>query len=112
MSPRVAIELDDSSHAREDRQARDAFVEQVFQAAGVPLLRFPVQHAYNVSEVRSSLSAFFAGDAVPPPLPVPVDTISAPVCPKCGIPLIIRSSSRGKFYGCVNYPKCRQTVRV
>ena len=41
MRPRVGIELDDSSHAREDRQARDAFVEQVFEAAGVALLRFP-----------------------------------------------------------------------
>src|SRR5204863_366363 len=40
------------------------------------------------------------------------DSISAPLCPKCGIPLVIRSSSRGEFYGCSNYPKCRQTMRL
>jgi len=40
MRPRVGIELDDSSHAREERQARDAFVQRVFQASGLPLLRF------------------------------------------------------------------------
>ena len=112
MRPRVGIELDDSSHAREDRQARDAFVEQVFEAAGVVLLRFPALRAYNISEVTSRLSPFFAGGAVPPPLPVSVDTISAPLCPKCGIPLVVRSSRRGKFYGCANYPKCRQTIRL
>jgi hypothetical protein len=112
MRPRVGIELDDSSHAREDRQARDAFVEQVFEAAGVTLLRFPTLRAYNISEVTSRLSPFFDGGAVPPPLPVSVDNISAPLCPKCGIPLVVRSSRRGKFYGCANYPKCRQTIRL
>ena len=112
MRPRVAIELDDSSHAREERQTRDAFVEKFFEASGLPLLRVPAQRAYNISEVRSRLSPFFAESALPPPLPLSQDTISAPICPKCGIPLVIRSSSRGKFYGCSNYPKCRQKMRL
>jgi hypothetical protein len=112
MRPRVGIELDDSSHAREDRQVRDAFVHQVFDAAGLALLRFPAQRAYNISEVAARLSPFFAEGALPPPLPLSQDTISAPLCPKCGIPLVIRSSSRGKFYGCSNYPKCRQKMRL
>ena len=112
MHPRVGIELDDSSHARGDRQARDAFVQQVFEASGLPLLRFPAQHAYNIAEVAARLSPFFAEGALPPALPVSQDTISAPLCPKCGIPLVIRSSSRGKFYGCPNYPKCRQKMRL
>jgi very-short-patch-repair endonuclease len=112
MRPRVGIELDDSSHAREDRRARDAFVEQAFEAAGVALLRFPAQRAYNIAEVTSHLSPFLAEGAPTPALPFSHDTISAPLCPKCGIPLVIRSSSRGKFYGCANYPKCRQTMRL
>lgn len=112
MRPRVGIELDDSSHAREDRQARDAFVQQVFEASSLPLLRFPAQHAYNISEVSLRLSPFFAEVGLPPAVPVSQDTISAPLCPKCGIPLVIRSSGRGKFYGCSNYPKCRQKKRL
>lgn len=112
MHPRLGIELDDSSHAREDRQARDAFVQKVFEASGLPLLRFPAQHAYNIAEVAVRLSPFFAEGALPPALPVFQETISAPLCPKCGIPLVIRSSSRGKFYGCLNYPKCRQKMRL
>ena len=112
MRPRIGVELDDSSHTREDRQTRDAFVQQVFDAAGLVLLRFPVQRAYNISEITSRLSPFFAGGIAPPALPVSQNATSAPVCSKCGIPLIIRQDSRGKFYGCSNYPKCRETVPI
>lgn len=31
-------------------------------------------------------------------------------CPKCGSFMYIRSSARGKFYGCSKYPKCRGTA--
>ncbi|QYY35163.1 DUF2726 domain-containing protein [Ruficoccus sp. ZRK36] len=33
-----AVELDDSSHQREDRKQRDQFVDSVFSAAGIPLI--------------------------------------------------------------------------
>ncbi|MFC3094211.1 hypothetical protein DRW07_12050 [Alteromonas sediminis] len=29
-----------------------------------------------------------------------------PDCPKCGAPLTFKSSKRGPFYGCSNYPQC------
>lgn len=112
MRPRVGIELDDSSHAHENRRTRDALVEQVFDAAGLPLLHFRAQRAYNTSEIESLLSPFFAVDAVEPALPVPQVATSAPICPKCGIPLIIRSGRRGKFYGCSNYPRCHETSPI
>ena len=34
----LAIELDDPSHEREERIERDAFVDKVYEAAGIPLL--------------------------------------------------------------------------
>lgn len=39
----IAIELDDSSHSRPDRQKRDEFVNKAFAAAKVPLLRYPLK---------------------------------------------------------------------
>ncbi|RJX40848.1 hypothetical protein D3P09_02160 [Paenibacillus pinisoli] len=33
-------------------------------------------------------------------------------CPKCGYMLVKRKSSRGEFYGCMNFPKCRHTVDI
>ena len=37
--PFIAIELDDSSHLRKDRQGRDEFVNELFEKAGVKLQR-------------------------------------------------------------------------
>jgi restriction system protein len=31
-----------------------------------------------------------------------------PSCPSCGIKMVKRSGSRGEFWGCQNYPRCRQ----
>ncbi|HRY52307.1 MAG TPA: type I DNA topoisomerase [Candidatus Portnoybacteria bacterium] len=34
------------------------------------------------------------------------------VCPKCGAPLLIRTSRFGKFYACSAFPKCRHTASL
>lgn len=39
ISPKLAIELDDKSHDRQDRIDRDEEVERIFEMAGLPLLR-------------------------------------------------------------------------
>ena len=129
MRPVAGIELDDASHARPDRQERDALVEKVFEAAGLPLVRFSVQRAYALAEVEGTLSVIFGDGAQGerPPTPAPVEpegygeagavaqeppAPSARLCPKCGIALVIRSGPRGKFYGCFNFPKCRGTTQA
>ncbi|OPA80989.1 hypothetical protein BVG16_01170 [Paenibacillus selenitireducens] len=33
-------------------------------------------------------------------------------CPRCGANLVLRSGSRGQFYGCRSFPKCRHTQQV
>ena len=52
LEPQVAIELDDSSHQRKDRQERDEFVDHAFESAGLPLVRFPVRASYQAREIR------------------------------------------------------------
>lgn len=34
---------------------------------------------------------------------------SKDICPRCNGKLILRNGSRGEFYGCSNYPKCKYT---
>jgi hypothetical protein len=51
MNPLFAIELDDSSHNQPDRIERDAFVDDVFAVADLPLLHIPVRGSYNTSEL-------------------------------------------------------------
>ncbi|MEK7650470.1 MAG: DUF2726 domain-containing protein [Patescibacteria group bacterium] len=47
ISPKLAIELDDRSHERLDRQERDNRVEQILREAGLPLLRVENRGDFN-----------------------------------------------------------------
>jgi len=53
--PLLAIELDDSSHNRTDRQDRDAFVDSALSAAGLPILHVPARASYNVQELANAI---------------------------------------------------------
>lgn len=52
----AAVELDDSSHEHVSRQDRDRFVDRALSSAGVPLIRFKAQRAYNPNDVRDKIS--------------------------------------------------------
>jgi very-short-patch-repair endonuclease len=49
---KLAIELDDSSHRRSDRIARDRFLNNAFASAGLPLLRVAVEERYETAALR------------------------------------------------------------
>lgn len=53
LAPIMVIELDDPSHDRLERRERDVFVDAALDAAGLPILRVPAQHAYVPAEVRA-----------------------------------------------------------
>lgn len=116
VQPIAGIELDDKSHQRSDRQARDEFVENVFRAANLPLLRIPVKHTYSVTELLSLLKPYLAMDRQASPT-VQTSTLEAqPRCPKCGSDMVLRTAKSGanqgeKFWGCSRYPQCRGIVK-
>ncbi|HOL16269.1 MAG TPA: DUF2726 domain-containing protein [Bacillota bacterium] len=119
--PVLGIELDDRSHGRNDRQQRDVFVNEVFEAAGLPLARVTAAASYNLAELKryfeEKLPAIRGEDSKE--IPAGAGEVAAAnetaastadiLCPKCGIPMVIRNSKRGQFYGCKNYPRCRET---
>lgn len=51
IKPLLAIELDDKTHEREDRQDRDIEVESILDDAGMPLLRFGNKGNFNKEEI-------------------------------------------------------------
>ncbi len=53
---KLAIELDDKSHQKSDRQKRDQFVNESFRAAQVPLLRIPTAARYDVTVLREMIN--------------------------------------------------------
>ena len=138
MKPLIGIELDDSSHSKQKRQERDLFVDEVFDAANLPLARVKASQSYNIEELKNYLNSVYRAKKAPTPMPdvknySNVENVeskephsihdknnrttssakSLPQCPKCGVSLIIRKSRKGElFYGCSNYPKCKFTVDI
>ena len=55
LSPKLAIELDDKSHERPDRQERDREVERILREAGVPLLRLENRGSFSPSELTQKI---------------------------------------------------------
>ena len=119
MRPIAGLELDDQSHERQDRVKRDAFVDEVFEAAGLPLLHIPYQRTYSPREIAAQVMPLLGEGSLTPmraSQPVPT-TDTPPICPTCNIPMVVRTSTRGQnqgkpFYGCTNYPQCRSTVLI
>jgi hypothetical protein len=66
LAPLAGVELDDSSHDKEDRQQRDEFVDSAFAGAGLPLLHVPAAKSYNPANLKAQLAALI--DLAPPKL--------------------------------------------
>lgn len=63
VTPLLAIELDDKSHEREDRQKRDFFIDKAFADAGMPLVHIKAQRGYNRDELIATLRPYLAGNS-------------------------------------------------
>ncbi|MCP4699382.1 MAG: DUF2726 domain-containing protein [Gammaproteobacteria bacterium] len=50
-----AIELDDWTHQRADRRARDEFVDAALAMADIPVLHVPVRRKYSIAELKRQL---------------------------------------------------------
>jgi len=55
IAPLLAIELDDSSHEREDRRERDSIIENILSQAGLPLLRVRKGHGYDMKRLTAEI---------------------------------------------------------
>lgn len=135
LKPVCAIELNDQSHAKDERKGRDKFLEGVCASAGFPLVFLPAQHAYTLTEIcdriasaigKVAVSAEFPGQRqapsmkevvqVPPPAQESdANKASAPQCPRCSGPMVRRVAKSGEnagkeFWSCTKFPMCRGTV--
>ena len=57
LAPLAGIELDDRSHEEEERQERDALVDDVFAGAGLPLLHVPAQKTYDPADLKAKVAS-------------------------------------------------------
>jgi len=60
LRPVAAIELDDASHRRADREERDRLLDNLFEKAGLPLLRFPTAMTYDPRVIQARIDRMLA----------------------------------------------------
>ncbi len=93
-----AVELDDSSHAKADRQKRDVFIDKVFEVSQIPLIHVPFKSGYSkqdlidiesaISEKPLQIQENIQNDTTKQA--VETRNNAAPICPKCGVEMVRR----------------------
>ena len=61
ISPQLVIELDGSSHDREDRQKRDSEVERILSEADLPLLRIKNHGSFDSERIAGQINRAITG---------------------------------------------------
>jgi len=119
VKPLLGIELDDKSHQKRDRRAKDKFVEKVYRAAKLPLVRIQARRMYSTSELNSLLRQHIDFNEVETPnQPANKENQkSTPLCQKCGNEMVLRAANSGanqgkQFWGCPDYPRCRGIRKI
>jgi hypothetical protein len=87
--PLLVVELDDSSHRRANRQARDAFVDAVLASAGLPILHVPWQPRYNAQDLATAIRAAAPPAPAPPAPPAPAPPAALPAASREQLPLAL-----------------------
>lgn len=76
------------------------------------------KHIETIQEYKESKKKISPALSKPEPEPEkPQEKPATILCPKCGAPMILRTASKGanqgkQFYGCSNFPKCRNIVNL
>lgn len=110
MKPLCGIELDDISHTSKKTYERDMFVEKVYKNANFELIRLSSKYTYK--DIEIALTGVFDS---PKEIQVVQNSHDTVLCPKCSVPMVIRKATKGQnagneFYGCPNYPQCKQVM--
>jgi hypothetical protein len=61
LHPVAAIELDDSSHDRSKRRQRDQLLDELFERAGFPLIRFRAAGKYSSRYIEEEIGELLQG---------------------------------------------------
>lgn len=111
LKPALAIELDYPKQA--DHRPVDHFLDGLFVGTGVPLVHVTASPPYDVQELaeRFRRALMKSYDTTP------LHSDYSPICPRCGSTMVLRFDKNGplngqKYYGCLNYPTCQETIAV
>jgi len=126
--PLLGVELDRTRRKERSRRPQAAFMDWLFDAAGLKVFRVLPQRGYGRTELASIVdeaarvreearaatqgSASGAGGAQSDAGPS-----AWPDCPKCGVPMVPSAARwganmEGRAFACRNYPRCKEFLRL
>lgn len=111
LKPVLGIELDYPRQT--DHRPVDAFLDGLFASAGLGLIHVTVKQPYELKILKSRIHNAIMKSADT----TPVQSDYSPICPRCGITMVLRFDKDGpvnghKYYGCLNFPTCQEIVEV
>lgn len=112
LKPALAVQLDYPRQA--DHRPVDGFLENLCASANLPLVYVVVQPTYDVQALAAKFADAMKKNRGENGLQ---HTDFSPICPNCGITMVLRFYKDGakkgqQYYGCLNFPQCQEMVAV
>ncbi|MBN2851970.1 MAG: DUF2726 domain-containing protein [Clostridia bacterium] len=103
-----AIELDDSSHNRPKARKNDDFKNDIFEATGIPLIRFTTWELISDEKFNDTIGQYIGRFP---------DAKDAPYCNECGNRMMLTQATSGDekgnyYWACNNYPNCKNIKEI
>ncbi len=123
MKPVCGVDLEGSRNKQ-----MEEFVKKVFESAGLNYIKFEQKKRYDLNEVKEKLepalveSSYAKTNTTNTLNTKKQERVESklennpPICKKCGTTMVLRKAKKGdmkgeEFYGCPNFPDCKEIVR-
>lgn len=116
LKPQIGVEVVRTAPDGSVRNA-DRFMEELFLAAGLPLVQIPSSDRFESSEMVGLFQQALARAKQVEARPAANTQDSVPMCPVCGKMMVLRTQRGGRaegrlFYGCIDNPTCPGRVAI
>ena len=116
MTPAFGVELV-RPVAKEETRSADQFMQDLFLNAGLPLIHVPSSESYELTDLVHLFQLAVMKVKETESLRDDASSDSAPLCPQCGLVMVLRIHRKGsqagkRYYGCMSAPTCSGVVAV
>jgi len=116
MKPAFGVELV-RPVVKEETRSADQFMQDLFLNAGLPLIHVPSSESYELTDLVHLFQLAVMKVKETESLRDDGSSDSAPLCPQCGLMMVLRIHREGpqagkRYYGCMNAPTCGGVVAV
>jgi Protein of unknown function (DUF2726) len=116
MKPAFGVELV-KPIARDATRSADQYMEDLFLSADLPLVHVLSSERYELSDLVQLFHLALQKSRDAQPLLTDDSSDSAPLCPQCGLVMVLRIHREGpeagkRYYGCINAPTCSGVISI